>query len=641
MSFIVLVATAAVVGSWVLRPLRLPANIEGFAFRLWTGLCLCALLILAVGSFSLRAAQFATYAVALLALTVEVILLLLPYKARHVEAATSPGETTPVEVRESGRWSFMEVFAAGATVSALTLALVSALAPVMNWDAASTYLALPADYVREGRIRFLEGNTHSGYPQFMLVLHTYALQGGGESAATLVNWTIAVLACMTAYGLGERWEGRKCGLLSAAFLATTPIFIREAGMVAPRLAFAGLSLAGVSALVAWRQDRRHGSLLLAGFFAGSTCGIEYAGYLVSALLFLDVALTRNRPVPESGSRVADLKRFGVTAFCAAGPWLLGSYLMTGNPIYPFHPSVPWLEGFAKGQIPTLSWPAAVNWSAARDFLMYPWNVVMRAQWYGGWVNSPGCLVLLLGVPGLLVGGNIARRLGAFSIGGGIVLYFLQPSARALLPFFLPLMVVAAVAACRMRGLRFLVSGLLGLAFVFGIAYDIVAVHGQFPVVSGRETREQYLERHVARYAAFQWVNDHLDHDDTILTFDPRAYYFRMRTYQNYDVLKRIGRQSVRQQRSWLRARDIRYVFVPESYFYGSPVFDGSGLRRMLNVWKRDPRHFVLRKTLVIPRPNSGGTERVEIYEVLYPPGEHETEYVQLQGQHKGLLGRHV
>ena len=57
-------------------------------------------------------------------------------------------------------------------------------------------------------------------------------------------------------------------------------------------------------------------------------------------------------------------------------------------------------------------------------LRFPWDIIMRPQDYDGWSKSPGGMVLILGLPGLFLGGWRARILGAYSaLGGGLFFFF--------------------------------------------------------------------------------------------------------------------------------------------------------------------------------------------------------------------------
>ena len=259
-----------------------------------------------------------------------------------------------------------------------------------------------------------------------------------------------------------------------------------------------------------------------------------------------------------------------------------------------------------------------------DLLLFPWNVVMHPDAYDGWSKSPGGLVLLLGLPGLFVGGRKARWLGAFSGIGIVCFYFFQRFARYLLPFFVPMMVVAAVGVCRMERLKKPVRCLLALTFCYGLGLGVAMVHFKIPVAFGLESREAYLERRVERYPAFVWANEHLSKDSATMTFDLRSYYIDAPTYQKLEILRTLAKWPVEQQVAWFKEHNIRYIFYPNRYIETAPIYEAFGFPAHLKNWREDHRHFRLLKAIEMPSTRSEGTERVEIYEVIF---EAETPHV--------------
>ncbi|GAG44831.1 unnamed protein product, partial [marine sediment metagenome] len=237
-------------------------------------------------------------------------------------------------------------------------------------------------------------------------------------------------------------------------LATAPVFLDQAGTASIDLAFAALTAAALACLVAWFDEGKPAWLALAAFLAGSSCGIRHTGYLVCLLLGLAVLCGKNP------NRVRTTAGFAGLALAAALPWLVRSAVVAGNPVYPFLESV-----FSPGRLPDASITAfaahpSIKGTGWKDLLRFPWDIIMRPGLYDGWTKSPGGLVLLLGIPGLVVGGKRSRWLGGFSVAGGVSFFYFQRLARYLLPFFVPMMVVAGVAACRLKGLRRSVSVLL-------------------------------------------------------------------------------------------------------------------------------------------------------------------------------------
>ncbi len=608
MAFFVVLAAAWVSGGLFLRRLRLGETIEGLILRLYVGLCLCAVVVVILGSMSLRVAQGVLYFVAAAGLGYELFV-----RSRSRAPSESPGKYPPL--------SRLEYACVGTIGCVVVLSLVSALAPVTSWDAAVAHLALPQDYARAGHITLLEGNEYSGYPHFVHSLFAYAFFESGETAVTLLNCMFGLLGCAAVFTLGRRVGNRLCGLIAAAIYATAPIYMDQVGAASLDLAFVGISVAALTCLMAWYEEENLSWLVLGAFLAGSSCGIRHTGYLVCALFGLGVL------VAESPSRKEAVAWFSGMAFLGALPWLARSAILTGNPTHPFFSSVFSFNSVPAAEVATLGTHSSIKGTGLKDLIWFPWNIIMQPHWYDGWAKSPGGLVLFLGVPGLVVGGRRARWLGAYSIAGGLCFFYFQHSARYLLPFFAPMMVVAAMAACWLRRYFRYLPALLIVAFVYGLALDLAAVHFKLPVVLGLETREQYLERRVERYPAFRWANKHIangsqpgaavPHPGIVLTLDPRSYYFKGPTYQNIEALKLLRDMPFQEQLAWLKVRGITHLFFPKTYVDESHGLHNIGVRAILTAWVQQSGHFVPIKTFDLVRPRADGTERVEIYEVHY------------------------
>ena len=434
-----------------------------------------------------------------------------------------------------------------------------------------------------------------------------------------MSWLFGVLDCFMVYALGRRVGGRRCGIIAAAIFATAPIFLDQAGTVSLDVAFAALTAGALAAVFAWHDERKAGWVVLAGFFAGSSCGVRHTGYLVGLLLLIAVLLGKG---PRRFTAVAC---YAGAAVLGAFPWMLRSTLLVGNPVYPFFMSLLSPNTVADAEISALGVHESLRGTGLRAYLMFPWNIIMRPHWYDGWTKSPGALLLILGPVGLIVGGRRAWWLAAFSLAGGTCLFFFRQHARYLLPFFVPMMVVAALAPCRLRGLQRSIAVILAIVFAYQLALDVAAVHFKIPAALRLEPRQQYLAERVERYPAFAWVNKYIPPSDTVLTLDPRSYYIEGRTFQNFEALKRMRGAPLDEQLAWLQSRGIAYLFYPESYVTESPGYAQSGLLDLLNTWRHDPRHFAMVKAFDLARARSAGTERVELYALQYPSASEDDE----------------
>lgn len=599
MSFLIILIAAWGAGAVLLRRVAMEDPLESIAFRLLGGLIPVGLAALILGSYSLAWAQ---YALGVFALGYIV------YSLRP--AALSAGTEWKWDF---GGLSLLEKGALIAILGAWALSLLGALAPATGWDATVAHLALPSDYAREGRIYLDPGNVYSGYPHFMHSLYAVAILGDHELPVSLLNWTLGAVACLSMYSLGCRVGTRQTGLVSAALLATAPIYMDQAGNVGIDLPFVAYSTAALAAVAAWHGGRRVEWLALAGLLAGASCGIRHTGYLVYVLLAIGVIGLSLQMRPARALAV-----FSGAVLLTASPWMIRSWLVAGNPVFPFLLS--WFPASPIDHI-AVSMPGSHE-SIARSagmsmlaFFRFPWDIVMRPALYDGWNKSPGGMILILGVPGLMVGGARAWWLGGFSAAGGTVFFFFQRLARYLLPFFTPMMVVAALAAERLPRGRRAVTALLLFSFAYGLGLHAAAVHFKIPVVFGRQTKQEYLTERVERYGAFVYANAHLNDGGKILTLDQRSYFLEGPSFQNHWSLKRIAPLPLEAQVAWLHDQQIRYVMIPEDFVTKSGALSGE-IAAMLAAWQRSPQYFEpLDTSLQLPRRDGAGVEKVAFYGV--------------------------
>jgi len=500
----------------------------------------------------------------------------------------------------------------GAVAVSLLLAFVASLAPVTSWDATVAHIALPADYSQAGRIYLETGNVYSGYPHLMHTLWAVAYHGGGEHSVTLLNWLLAGAACWALYGLGAEVGSRRVGWAAAAMLACAPVFADQAGAVGIDLPFVAFSTGGLWMAARWGRSGAWSDLMAAGLLLGLSCGIRHTGFLSTGLVALGLPLLGSGRLRWQGPLVLAL-----AACAAACPWLLRSALYTGNPVYPFF--FEWFASRSMEHIPL----AGVGLHETTDqlgggsllkWLRFPWDIVMRPQDFDGWTKSPGGLVLILGVPGLLAGGRAAWMLGAYSMAGGTAFFLFQRLARYMLPFFAASMVIAALSLDRVHRLRWMIRGVLLAGLAYGLVLHAAAMHFKAPVALGLQSREEYLLQRVERYEMFQYANEHLS-DGIVFTPDQRTYYLHPRGFQNHWAMEAIAERYPNEQHDWLVAQGIRYLLYPQDY-----VKESGNIREPLQAlranWSAYQNYYRLVERLRIANPRSGDTEIVEVYEVL-------------------------
>lgn len=611
MSLVLLLAAAAALGRLAGRVLPLGAGVEGWVFRLAAGLSGCAVLVLALGARSLLAAQVALFVVVLAGLAGEAA-------GRPIRRGTDATADIPEPEQVPGgppgpfEWTCFAV-----TAAALAMAFLAAWAPASDPASTGGTLLLAKGHALAGSMKMQAHLSGSAGPPLMTALYGVAFYGSGERAAVLLGWVMGLLACASVFALGRRMAGPRAGAGAAAVFACMPVFFDQASTASTGLAQALFVLAALAAVLAWLDEGDPGRLVLAGWLAGSAVGVGHA-CVVFALLLPVVALFGSGAGLDATGRGARLGGALVlalaTAFGAA-PFLLRTWLASGDPVYPWFQALFPAMGQAHVYVSTLTADPAFardgfQWT---EFLRYPWDVIMRPLRFGGWAESPGGMLLALGVPGLLYGGRRAWMAAMLAVAGGMALWFTHRGALPALPYFALMTAVCGAAAARPPRWRGAVAVAVLAGCLFGLGLHALRLRDQMPVLMGRETRDAYLARRAPRFGAWTAVNTRAARAPgaRVLVLDNGAYFAEVPVCANRDSLDVVARMPGGEQQDWLRAQSVGLIVVPEELLRDvSPL--PPEVRAMAAFWKSNTAIFPTVESIDLPRVAAEGVERVDV-----------------------------
>ena len=197
--------------------------------------------------------------------------------------------------------------AVGLLAFAAACAFLRALAPPADWDVRAYHLALPELALKAGRMTPLPWMLHSHWPHLMEALYALPLAARRDGAAALIHLGAAGLLVAGVFGVARRAAGPAAAWSAALLIAAQPAFLRAAGAAHADAAAALFAFAAAGALARWEEQESRGWLATAG------------------LLWL--AAVRRRP------RAAAV--FLACGLAVVGPWLLKTWLETGDPVWPF------------------------------------------------------------------------------------------------------------------------------------------------------------------------------------------------------------------------------------------------------------------------------------------------------------------
>jgi Dolichyl-phosphate-mannose-protein mannosyltransferase len=443
----------------------------------------------------------------------------------------------------------------GIVLLAVAIGLVGALAPEIEYDALWYHLWLPQQWLLAGHpVDFIQEYV-SLYPLHWELLYGAGLVMGGAGAAKLLSFACLPLGALLAWQLTRRFTPGASPWLAAALFVTTPIVLWEATTAYVDLALALFLGLAVYALLAYLEQRTWQWLVLTAILFGLSLAIKNLALLlwVPAVAGLGLFLWR-----EGRSWRAALPAFVVAgvSLLFALPWYLRSYLASGNPFFPDLYAI-------FGAYPVERWsPVSERGLAAfkdhfgtprtlQNSLLLPWNMTVHAAQFGG---TLGPLYLIL-LPLLALGRRSQAVTWMTGLGLSYLILWASPLSSFQMRFLVPITPLLAVLGGEglHRGLGWFSAtkrtqqlATAGLTFMLFLnlppftsfhegdraVWDGWLTHivhtVPVGVVTGHTGREAYLEKEVASYRAWQYINSNLPANARVLTFSGGDQFYSQR-----------------------------------------------------------------------------------------------------------------
>jgi hypothetical protein len=390
-----------------------------------------------------------------------------------------------------------------AVVVVIGCGFVAAQAPPSSLDELAYHLAIPQTWVLEGRAVDLPLSSHSYFPLGIesADLPALVLLGatGGGVASHFLHLFAAIATCLLIARRTESW-------LATAAIITTPALAITAGWSLTDWPLAGLFVATFVALE--RDDTRTAS-------AATAAGL-LTKYTFVPFAILAWAIKRKRP----------------HAIALAGlVFFVRNAILTLNPFAPF---------FADGA-PHVSGYRAL---ALADYVFE-----------GSFVDEAiGASIVAL--PAFATG---ALALGC--VGIAVVLFFLAPSARILVPF---LVVPSMTGAASLKKKWFAVLVAICVVTQTFLIVWFTARSDAFSLLAGGASEVEYLRKQRPSYASIEWLNTQLPKNSRTLVLGTNELYWFTRPVRgggNFDgprVSRYIESLALREQ---LRGDGITHVAV--------------------------------------------------------------------------------
>ena len=420
--------------------------------------------------------------------------------------------------------------------------LIGALAPPLNVDDLMYHFAIPKRYVSAGTITYIPDFAYSNLPFPMEMLWTLGIGIDSGELAQLINWAIGLLVIGWVVILGY-----KSGLKSTLMLLPVLLFysITTVGYQSrsggAELGGTLFFLASIYVINEYKEFAGRKLLILGGVLCGlfAVAKLSNAAMMILLIIWIGYSIWRKNKSFRAGLSSSML--FGSAALLVASVWYIKTYMMTGNPVYPFLQS--FFEGppirnelLVRGDQEVLNQSRSFQHLSKIPFTYVSqlWYLIAEPQKLRGHVSP-----LFLGILPLVIlyyrkYNNYLKEI--LIIAGLFYIYWVAfyPMLRIGLPFFAMLFIPVAVAIYRIMAWgKFSKVGVTVLFVAFlsaSLGGHLRDVLPRIPVVLGAQTRADNINRHgsirnrFSTYPALNYINKQLPSESKILLWSNDGYY---------------------------------------------------------------------------------------------------------------------
>jgi len=499
--------------------------------------------------------------------------------------------------------------------------LIGSFAPETFYDSLIVHIGKPNFWLQNHKIMPDETIvTSCFFPGNVNILYSFGLMFGDERSCKVLHYLFSILTAMVIYVAGKKFFTKSAGFVGAAIFLTIPytgIISFRSGMEMPIAFFETLGFFALFSFLKDPQNRKW--LILCAINYGIAFGMKHTSLFAAAAAML--VLVADAIFEKRGlvNLVKSLGIFWGVFFAVYMPWMLYSYVHTGNPIHP------WLTKYLGG--PASSPSRAIDSVTIGIDLFGPKKILKSFLnvFTGPWAITmgkfeeayPGPLLLLLLPLALFIKSNFKHTYKIFIY---IAFYWLVWGVTTNMYFryfmtAVPVICLLCGAYVALISKNKYVKVLLFTLLVLLMFKNLFLVmniqkfsNNCLAVSLGYQTKADYLNKMrpsypTPYYAMAQWINQHTPKDSTVAIMgEQRIFYIERRVImsdlqRNYPLISWLS-ESKNEDDYYAKLKNINYILlsVPESVRLASfdlANFEPAELEMFSKFWNKYVREVAM------------------------------------------------
>ncbi len=498
--------------------------------------------------------------------------------------------------------NYLEKIAASGILVLLLAAFALSLTPEISKDALIYHLAVPKLYLKHHGFFFIPGNIYSNLPFQAEMLYIIGLLLKGDTLAKGINFMALPVILLGMKEVSSRIIKNDFPFVSMFIFIMLPTAFYLSHVAYADLYSALYVLAALYLFLQWQQNPDYSKIILSAYFVGLAVSTKYSCILLPLLVFLGILVkfldSRDSKVP-----VLMLMLFFAITITTGAPFYLKSFLLTGNPIYPFFFDIfggrgldPKLADLYAGIYKYMG--MGRDWL---DFVLLPWNISFNAKMES--INFDGFIspIFLLLFPLLFWLKKPDTSLKTLYLFSSICFIFWATSSQDIrymihiLPIFAVLSGVALTEFSRQRYIMIYTITVTGICTVINsylIMGDFIKI-APFRVISGIESRDEFMLRNISVYKIYSFANRNLPIDAKVFLVGMKNYTFLFdrkcfsdSMFETY-TLSRIlsSARSTAAIKEQLRIMGVTHIMYDDNSVSGKNSMLSTDEKKLFNLFK--------------------------------------------------------
>ena len=311
----VMLSISGGLGHFVLQRYKAASGIMGAVLQAALGLGLLAVGTLLVGSLTLN--------VIILAIIISILVFLI---RKNIFAWLGEWHQVSSILPNSAFSGLVAI----ANAILVLLALLTALAPPVRFDALTYHLSIPVAYLSHGTVAYLPENVFWGMPQLGEMLYLLGMAFAGVETAPVLGWALGSLALVGILDYSSQRFNRETGWVVVGVFLAGETFASALSWGYVDWVVILYGFAFLVSIEDWFRSQEMPKLFQAAVFTGMALSTKYtAGILLIAGIVL-ILLTKE----ILKVKIWQVIQFVGVTILVFSPWLIKNFLATGNPIYP-------------------------------------------------------------------------------------------------------------------------------------------------------------------------------------------------------------------------------------------------------------------------------------------------------------------